>query len=60
MTKRKSEIDIMNEKFDTVINIIDTLADQSEQVMPLAAESLRLTKRIVKTYKEAFNKGLKK
>lgn len=60
MVKKQTAMEVMSKKFDEVVQIIDDIAENTKELMPLASESLQLTKSIVKTYKRAFLKGLKK
>lgn len=60
MVKKQTAMEVMSKKFDEVVQIIDDIAENTKELMPLASESLQLTKSIVKTYKKAFLKGLKK
>lgn len=46
------------DNFDKTIRIFEDLADNCDTIMPLAADSCRLTVKIIKTYKQAFKKGL--
>ena len=56
--KKPRDLTKVNASFDSIISTIDNMADGTRELMPLVADSLELTKKLVKLYKEAFNKGL--
>lgn len=55
----KVSIRKLNKGIDDLIKNLNVMADASEEMMPLASKSLRLTIDLVKLYKKAFNKGFK-
>ncbi len=59
-TKSADEHDkMMNAQFDELLSVLDGMATSSEEIMPLFSASLELSKKIVRTYKKAFNVGKK-
>jgi len=50
---------LMNTKFDELLSVLNDLATSSEEIMPLLSASLELSMKIVRTYKKAFNAGIK-
>jgi len=50
---------LMNAGFDEMLQVLDGMATSSEEIMPLFSASLELSIKIVKTYKKAFNTGVK-
>lgn len=56
--KKAQELESVNHKFDEIYSVVDDLADSVESIMPLVADSLRFTKKLIKLYQKAFNSGL--
>lgn len=50
----------VNDSLDKIVESLTGMAESTEEFMPLVADSLRHTVKLVKLYKKAFNEGLKK
>ncbi len=49
----------MSEGFDSLFTIITELEESTEELMPLFAASMKLSKKILRSYKQAFESGKK-
>jgi len=59
MVKSKEEnIAKVNAGFDTIEESLTKMAIDVKQLMPLVSDSLLLTIKIIKVYREAFNNGI--
>jgi len=59
MSKRKADIAIINEHYDTIIKFLGEYAETTDALMPLLSDVLRLGQKLAKLYKEGFNAGVK-
>ena len=50
----------VNKSYDTILTALEGMSDHTKELMPLVADSLDLTRKLVKLYRDAFNQGLKK
>lgn len=57
--RQTEKITQMNKNFDQMLGILEDMAASSEEIMPLFAASLELSRKIILTYKKAFNAGTK-
>jgi len=56
--KKDRDLTTVNKHFDIIENSLNGLIDSSEQIMPLFSDSLKLSRKILKMYKVAFNRGI--
>lgn len=59
-SKKQQDIKVVNDQFDFITNSLMGMAENCERLMPLVSDSLKFTVKLVRLYKEAFNKGLAK
>jgi len=57
--KKAQDLKMVNTRFDDIAKSLEGYADATEALMPLVADSLRFTRKLVLMYKQAFNAGLK-
>lgn len=61
-TNRNAQMEIdkqkVNDNFDIVDETLNDLAMKLSAIMPLVADSLQFTRKLVKLYRRAFNAGL--
>lgn len=55
---KKEDLEKINKHFKSIESNLEIYAESCDKLMPLVADSLRFTKKLVKLYQEAFNKGL--
>ena len=56
--QKRRDLTEVNKSFDRITLAVEDMIEGTRQLMPLVADSLELTRKLVKLYKEAFNKGL--
>jgi len=54
------DIEDMKKQFDMLTNALENLKEKARVVMPLVADSLQLTIKILEVYREAYVTGLGK
>lgn len=59
-SKKKQDMIKVNNSFDTIIFTLSDMTTKVRPLMPLVADSLEFTVKLVQLYKTAFNKGLEK
>lgn len=58
-TKKQKELQQLNVRFDEIMRTLNDIALSVEAFMPLVADSLRFTNKVIQMYKQSFNMGLK-
>ena len=58
-TQKQKELQQLNVRFDEIMQTLNNIALSVEPFMPLVADSLRFTNKIIQLYKQSFNMGIK-
>lgn len=56
--KKAKDLESVTNQFSEIIRVLADIAEQTAPLMPLVADSLEHTKKLVKMYKESWIRGL--
>lgn len=59
MNKKEEDLKLINQHFESIKKSLDAYAKACGSLMPLVADNLLFTKKLVDLYQKAFNEGLK-